>query len=91
MQRSPRMSHEPDNSFASTNSGEVGGVGVDRVVGCARCGAAGTSTAVIGLGVAYAYLDVCDEHLIELLRNARPRDTDTEEPTSWRAADAPGD
>jgi hypothetical protein len=39
---------------------------------CATCGAPSATTAVIGLGATYAYLDVCDEHLSDLLRNARP-------------------
>jgi hypothetical protein len=67
---------------------------VDRIVCCARCGAAGTSTAVIGLGGTYAYLDVCDEHLSDLLRNARPTGVGADEPSSVssrRAAEAPED
>jgi hypothetical protein len=39
--------------------------------GCTRCGADTSSTAVIGLSGTYAYLDVCEEHLTDLLRNAR--------------------
>lgn len=42
--------------------------------GCARCGKDPTSTAVIGFSVDYAYLDVCEEHLADLLQNARPAD-----------------
>lgn len=62
-----------------------------RIVRCARCGAADASTAVIMLGATYAYLDVCDEHLTELLRNARPVGNDDEltSASSPRAADAP--
>lgn len=40
-------------------------------IGCARCGEAAT-TVVVELSAVTAYLDVCESHLAELLRGARP-------------------
>jgi len=42
--------------------------------GCARCGMGPTNTAIVGFSAAYAYLDLCDEHLVDLLRTAHPVD-----------------
>src|SRR5687768_14455182 len=40
---------------------------------CSRCGASGVTVAV-GLAMTFAYLDLCELHLAELLRGARPID-----------------
>ena len=40
---------------------------------CARCGARST-TVVIGFSVVEVYLDLCEVHLADLLRHARPVD-----------------
>lgn len=50
--------------------------------GCARCGAGPTSIAIIGFSAAYAYLEVCEEHLADLLRSARPAHNDDERASS---------
>jgi hypothetical protein len=44
---------------------------------CSRCGASGVTVAV-GLSATFVYLDLCELHLAELLRRARP----IERPTS---------
>jgi hypothetical protein len=44
---------------------------VRAAAGCARCDEAAT-TVVIEFSAATAYLDLCEEHLADLLRGARP-------------------
>lgn len=46
---------------------------VPEATGCARCGEAAT-TVVVEFSAVTAYLDVCESHLAELLRGARPVD-----------------
>lgn len=50
--------------------GGVGRIGT-RAITCARCGGDAT-TLVIECSVVLAYLDLCEPHLDELLRGARP-------------------
>jgi hypothetical protein len=46
---------------------------VHEATGCVRCGEAAT-TVVVEFSAVTAYLDVCERHLAELLRGARPID-----------------
>lgn len=54
---------------------------------CARCGLA-ANTVVIGVSAVLAYLDLCEAHLDELLRGARPLGPETGFPGARQAGGA---
>lgn len=57
-----------------------------RAICCVRCGEAAT-TVVVEFSAVMAYLDVCERHLAELLRGARPIDEEDQgvHPSTTRA------